>query len=292
MLDEFVLPEQTYHTVMGFVSEGKDGKNFMGDSWNGPLEFIPNTIRLKQNCGGPCGLYAVLQAYILKAKLEETSPLSPHELLITAVLDIMDKLRPQHYVFCQLYDTYEKRLVMYGVDEREAAAKYLDQSGLLYTDIALKLLMISFCYVVGPAILSTHLTRERFVGTDDQHTSLQFVYLMITGRLIDEPNDGYQCLNGLISTGCEDQQDIGFIRAHPTADDVKVGRNLGCPKKDIWVVHTGNHFYAVIRDQNNQIRKYDPFIRNENESEPESSNVCDIIREYDAMSRESANAQG
>ena len=289
MLDEFVLSGENFHKVMGFVSRTTDGRNFMGDQWNGPLEFIPNTIRLKQTRGGPCGLYAVLQAYILKARMENM--LSPHELLITAVLDIMDKIRSNTYVFCQLYDLKMERIVIYGVNEREAAANYLRQSGLLYTNIALKLLMISFCFVLGPAMMSTSVTREPFVSERDQYTSLQFVYFMLTGKVIDEPNDGYQCEHGgLISRGCETQQDIGFIRSHPTENDVKVGRNLGCPKKDIWVVHNGGHFYAVMRGQDNQIRKYDSLAGGEKEFELASAEVCRIIQQYDQMGRDSANA--
>lgn len=252
MFQEFELKDGNFDKVMSFVYDS--GKFTNG--WDGPLRFIGNTIRLDQKCAGPCGLYAVLQAYILK-KRRAFPQMSQEELLIHAVVDVMERCRSL-YTFCQLFAEQEKRILMIGTSEKEAAIQYLKESGLLYTKIALKLLMISYAFSIGPAKLSCFVTREPFVFHGD--TSLQFVYLALTGQVVDEAGDQYVISGDLIAAGCTEKQDIGVIlEADGNGNVVPVGRNLGSPRENIWVVHSGGHFWAV-EYSSEVVRSYDSLL--------------------------------
>ena len=257
MFQNFELRDENFDKIMEFVYDRSKFTN----GWDGPLRFVGNTIRLDQRAAGPCGLYAVLQAYLIKKR--RAYPQMPREeLLMHAVVDVMERCRSL-YAFCQLFSEERKQILMIGTSEKETAIQYLKESGLLYTKIALKLLMISYAFLVGPAKLSCFVTNEPFVVRGE--TSLQFVYLALTGQVVDEAGDQYVVSGDLIAAGCTEPQDIGVIlRADGNGDVVPVGRHLRIPRENIWVVHSGHHFWTV-EYSNGVVRSYDNLLRDSGE---------------------------
>ena len=62
-------------------------------NWEQPLKFRPNSDVLNQTKGGPCGLFAVLDAHIvLKRNESETSSSSQEHLLYSLILDIFERV--------------------------------------------------------------------------------------------------------------------------------------------------------------------------------------------------------
>lgn len=258
MLDSFMIEGENFKKVMSFV-----GANSMREHWDVPLDFLGNTCRLWQPYGGPCGLFAVLQANILLVKRSQPE-LSNMDLLIEAVLTIMIKLRGNAFTFCQLYDENKQQLLILGTNDINTAREYLQLSGWLQTRIAAKLLMISLIYLVGPARMASFALKEVMVD-ETQNTHLQFVLLMLTGMPIDSVSDRYCCKGGVLMAGVTDRQNIGLLLMNEGEAREKVGYTLSSPIEKIWIIYTGSHF-LVIEYYKEKFRSYDNILDNDSES--------------------------
>jgi hypothetical protein len=242
-----------FDTLINFVfSPGTDIA-----PWCTPVGFVGSTIRLYQPMPGPCGLFAVLQAYILLHRKGRPS-LPNHEYLADSVLDIMFRLRRSPvFIFCQIFDPGNKSLLFLSTSDRDAAKNYINDSGFLRTPIAALLLAISFVCIAGPAKLSGLSINEPMLYPDGR-TTVQFVLLLITGNVADSASDDLKVVGSSLYTGVLVRQDIGYLIQDEQEAHDHVGEPLAKPKELIWVRFLGGHFDAIAHAQDG-FRLFDPF---------------------------------
>ncbi|KAK8885439.1 hypothetical protein M9Y10_040887 [Tritrichomonas musculus] len=236
------------------------------NSWIQALTFIPNTQRLSQNESGPCGLFAVLQAYIIAA-IKFNPKYTPQQALQSAVLEIMLKLR-QSFVFCTDFglETGENMesshcyIELEMTDNKQEAEYFLESNNYFSIENVTILLMISFAFLSGPKLLSSFAIPETFI-THDGMTDVHFVYLILTGKAIDVPCDECKNLGGILFSGVKEKQQIGFLSVSEEISE-PIGDNFLYPDYETWVLHYGGHFTAVTR-QENKFYEYDAYNHSE-----------------------------
>lgn len=237
-MEVFELKGDNFAKVMSFVKNGA-----IPEAWRQPIDFVGDTFRLYQKLPGPCGLLSALQAYILVNR-KKNPDASPNELLIQSTLQIMLKMR-QSFVFCQLYDEFNKKLVFYATDNYDVADAYLKDSGFMQCQIAVLLLTISFVVLTGPSLLISYAFPEPFIDLKG-YTTMQFVLLLTTGLITDSLNSEF-CVHGaVLVTGVVLDQDIGMLLVDEEGADQKVGYPLLNPNEKVWIIYYGGHFTSVI----------------------------------------------
>jgi hypothetical protein len=258
------LLARDYDRVMSFLASPSIRPASI-DLWKCPIEFIAvrNAKRLQQPTNGPCGLFAVLQAYILLNSQRFPSD-DPESLLIRSVLDIMAKLRTRAFVFCQLWDASAKKMVLVSFEDRGRASSYLRESRLLHTKIGCLLLAISFIFVAGPKLISTQGMPEQAIAQNGD-TTVAFVLLLITGEAVDCAAGNTRIVGGKVLVGVLSQQEIGYLQVDREASDYTVGRPLSKPTGKVWVQWTGGHF-SVVQAARGGLLEYDPFLMNNQEA--------------------------
>jgi hypothetical protein len=234
------------------------------ESWHTPIDFVCSTLRLYQPHSGPCGLFAVLQAYIL-LNHKHSPGHSNEEYLIDSVLDVMFRLRRSCiFIFCQLFDVPNKTLLFLSTNDRPTTKKFIEESGILKTSIGALLLAISLICLAGPAKLSSLSLNEPMLSQDGK-TAVQFVLLLITGNVADSASDDLKVVGSVLYTGVLVKQEIGYlIQDEAEAHDV-VGEPLAKPKELIWVRFLGGHFDAVQFVEGG-FRAFDPYDQTFEES--------------------------
>jgi hypothetical protein len=252
-LTETEIRGQQFDILVNFVFRPGTDLN----SWQTAIEFVESTFRLYQPEPGPCGLFAVLQAYIL-LNHKRNPDHSNQDCLIESVLDIMFKLRQSSvYILCHVFDRENKVLIFVSSDKREAVKKFLDESGILATPIAALLLALSFVCLAGPSKLSSLSLNEPMLEADGK-TTVQFVLLMITGNMADSASADIRVVASTLYLGVLVRQEIGYlIQDEEEAHDI-VGDALGKPKELIWVRFLGGHFDVIVYTED-EFRLFDPF---------------------------------
>lgn len=245
-----------------------NGSSFMDvpKSWVQPLFFIQDTYKLCQNENGPCGLFALIQAYML-ATAKFNPDYSPVETLHESLLEMMLRLR-QMYAFCTDFSigtsnnmNSEHRYIDIQItSSKEEAKNFLNSTNYISIENVTFLLMISFAFLAGPKILSSYSHPETFIDSSGM-TDVHFVYLLLTGEAVDIPSNGCKNLGGILFAGVRDQQQIGFLSF---ADNIseKIESNFTYPLYEVWVVHSGSHFTAIAR-KNNKFIEYDSYVKND-----------------------------
>lgn len=246
LIFKFILPKYS-----------RNGKYFFVDipeNWNQTLSNKSNSYKLVQNRPGPCGLFAILNAYMVNNFKFHRS--SAEDTLHGAILDIMLKLR-QTYAFCTDFklgrnnDTKasDSEMTFFVTKDRGEAQSFLMEYEYCFHKSATFLLMVSFVFLAGPQLLNTFAFPEPFI-TQDYNTDIRFVLLLITGKAVDVPIDDFMIVGGILHTGVTEPQEIGFLKTDDSSDLEKVGQHLRHPEYKTWVIFTGGHFYVISKEQN------------------------------------------
>lgn len=243
-----------------------NGSSFMDipRSWVQPLVFKPDTYLLCQNECGPCGLFALIQAYML-ATAKFNPDYSPVETLHESLLEMMLRLR-QMYAFCTDFsigtsnnmNSDHRYIDIQITSSKEEAKKFLNNTNYISIENVTFLLMISFAFLAGPKILSSYSQPETFI-TSTGMTDVHFVYLLLTGEAVDIPSNGCKNVGGILFAGVRDQQQIGFL-SFADFQSERIGSNFTYPLYEVWIVHSGEHFTAIAR-KNNKFVEYDTYLK-------------------------------
>ena len=221
-------------------------------------------MRFQQNESGPCGLFAVLQAHVLRAK-EKNSNYANEVLLIEAASNLMETLH-KAYVFCLQQIEEEKMLVLYHTTNRDVAERFVQENGFFELPNAMILLEISLTYLAGPGLLNAFATPSPLISEDGM-TDLQFVVLLLTGRVVDTYGESPKVASGMILGAVGEKQDIGFLVADEAELQDHVGLCFTNPLSNVWVAHSGNHFY-VLRYADPDIQIFDNMDKQDHEWRP------------------------
>lgn len=240
------------------------------DSWICPLTFVKNSYKLYQKEAGPCGLFAVLQAYMIMTS-KFNNEFGPEEALYESILEIMLKLH-RSYAFCtdfslgsdEIAKSKNRFIELQITDSKEEALNFLKKTNYTSQKNTAILLVISFAFLAGPKLLSCYAYKETFI-TDVETTDVHFVYLLLTGQAIDIPCDGCTNVGGILCSGIKEQPSIGFLSvnediANENEEQSKeIGFHFKHPMIQSWVIHYSNHFTALSREENGKFYEYNNF---------------------------------
>lgn len=162
-----------------------DSKLTILKNWHQPIKYKPGTELLHQAQGGPCGLFAVLQANLIHRKLSmpEGSEWDKDEQLILSMLDIFARISP-YYVFCTSIDPVGKVFEFLTTQDREEAKRYLTTMNYLEWDQACLFLTVSLTFASGN-LAKLELPPEPYIEAD-KNTTVALVWLIINGTTSTE----------------------------------------------------------------------------------------------------------
>ena len=201
--------------------------------WKVPLKFKQDSIILHQPRPGPCGLFASLQAQIIKHMVLSEGKSENDSSLALSIVDIMDLIQENKYSFCTMLSYQQKKAVFQTTDSRDKALSFLLESQYADKDDSCLLLAFSFVYVASFQEWFNSL-KAPFVY-DDMNTSMQFVFLMVSGRI-----DGQS----------PKQKQIALRVVHNSISELnKYWLNEGATI--VVFLHGQIHFFAVMKDEGN-----------------------------------------
>ena len=249
MLEE-ILSDPLYSRILETVVE--DG--IPPPQWCQPLTFKAQSLCLHQQVGGPCGLFASLQAYILN-RVNVSPELNSTQILIESILDMIETIRPC-YLFITSINTKERILKYVATNDRNEAKDYLRATKWFSHKDAAFLLISSIAMLIGPVWFRQYAIHDRFI-LDDNNTNLTFVLLCLSGEALDSFQDGTVIAGGLAIKGALQTQKFGILATHSHNQFQKVGSYFRNPKVPIWVLYYGMHFTAMTLVGDNYI-EFDP----------------------------------
>lgn len=240
-MEDFVVGDPVYEKMMSYVVDGP-----VPQSWKQPFYFKQGSSSLVQKLSGPCGLFAALQAHIIK-KSGECPQLTPHQLLWESMLEIMKKVRGT-YVFCTLVDSVNHRIAWKATTDLRTAQYFLANSRWTDDPQATLLFVLSITILVGPVWLRYFSIPDHIID-ETGYTNITFVLLLLTGEILDSYIDNYGSIGGMASKGTTVQPDIGLLSNAECTVYQKIGNFFTHPKLNIWVAYYGAHFTVMISNQ-------------------------------------------
>ena len=249
MLEE-IIGDPLYTRILDNVVEGCKPP----PQWRQPLYFKAQSLCLKQNSGGPCGLFAALQAYILY-RIDMSPDLNSTQILIESILDMVETIRPC-YLFITSINHKERILKYVATNDRNEARDYLRVSKWYSLNDAAFLLIASIAMLLGPVWFRQYAIHDRFI-LEDNNTNITFVLLCLSGEAIDNFHDGTAIAGGLVIKGALKKQKFGILSNNSQNKYQKVGSFFRNPENPIWVLYYGMHF-TVLTLENNIFLEFDP----------------------------------
>ncbi|OHS98630.1 hypothetical protein TRFO_34965 [Tritrichomonas foetus] len=207
-------------------------------NWEQPLNFRPNSNNLKQYQGGPCGLFAVLQAHIvIKENDNNFQNASQEHILISLILDIFSRIS-SYYVFCDGFDAKTEYAHFQYTTDLDEAYSFILGTDYIKSYNACLLLTLSIVFAsIGMSDLNV--PAEPYIY-GDRNTTMALVWLMLNGstndaNLAQTENSNYRGTT---------QTQIG-IKVLNNPDKRVVGTWLN-PNANVFVCHRGCHFFVVL----------------------------------------------
>lgn len=237
-MEDFTVRDPVYSKIMGYVCGGPIPK-----SWKQPFYFKPNSPSLVQKESGPCGLFAVLQAYIIK-KASQNPQYTPQQLLWESIIEIESKIRGT-YLFCTYIDPQSKTISWKATSDLRQAQYFLGSSRWTDDPQATLLLTVSLAILVGPVWLRYFSIPDHFID-ETGYTNLTFVLLMITGEILDSYIDDNGFVGGMASKGAKETPEFGLLSNAECTIYQKIGKRFTYPKQNIWIAYYGAHFTVMI----------------------------------------------
>ena len=248
------------HTITGteyrriaaqFFSEkrGKFGRALTINSlhnWMQQIRFRnEKSDLLSQIYGGPCGVFAVIQAYIIKLRqMPENINSSQIDILNEALLSIMECISDE-YSFCVDVNPDQNSASFVTLLDRGQAFLWLCENSYTLNGRSVLLFSFGLTYLARNKDWFGKLP-EPFV-LEDASTSMAFVWLMLTGHA-----------NDIDVSSFKHQTEIG-VRVIGNRDKRVNGTHLN-PGASIFVIHKKYHYFCAIQQGQSSI-VYDPFAK-------------------------------
>nr|CAB3484492.1 unnamed protein product [Digitaria exilis] len=302
------LPPDVAEKLWAMVFGGGVSKAVLAQWTNQGIRFSSDpetTMGLVQHEGGPCGVLATVQAYVLKYLLFFSDDLSNPE--ISSPLYTLGQRRFYQSSFSagddfsSLTDDRKTRALVHAMVEilflcgtgKRAVVASIACINRGKTDAVLeglsvesamdlqKVLRTTMLFLIS-ALLSRGLEyiqedrddpSQPLVTAPFGHASQEIVNLLLCGEAVPNVFDGKMDLGGGMSLkGIPNNVEVGFLTLLESLNLCKVGQYLKCPKWPIWVVGSESH-YTVLFALN-------PNVQEENELEERESR---IRRAFDAQ---------
>lgn len=228
-------------------------------SWRVPFTFKNGTTNLSMEKNGPCGVISSLQAYMIKYIQNSTEKKFPYDILDECILEIMCQIR-NSYVFVTDINEEKKRIKFLVTDDIEDARTYLNECQWTRYPYAILNFTLSIVMLVGPAWLKYSSIAEPVID-ENGYTSLNFVYLLLTGEVIDNFHRNNLMTGRIVSKGVSKPSEIGLISVASNGEG-NVGVYASVSKANIWLYFNGSHFTVWIYSQSESI-ELDPLISSE-----------------------------
>jgi len=279
----------TARTLREVIFGGKGSELWeFGDNWRQPLHFTSvETLGygLWQEQGGPCGLLATIQAYLMKHLLHEMKP--PCDLndatnvkqhrrtaLAAALAEILwvaggrkscvvclyvpedaDQLRGQN-IRTSVYrpDNFTELLTMWRFNSHESVREFLGHN-MHMLEHAAHAGAVSFFYSVvlskGVELIAQEMdnTECTLVGKFG-YCTMEAINLMLVGQAKSNVFDGDKDLSEgtdiMILGGVNQKSDIGLLTLFEVYGSLEVGSNLKSPTLPIWIICSESHFSLLF----------------------------------------------
>lgn len=229
--------------------------------WQGQGFTFSNSIPfgLTQLYGGPCGILAPVQAYVLKYLVFETSNPVPlfgelpqaNEALVFALTSMLMQARSRQNVRVVLGESLSS-LKCYTCNTADQIRSLLNQHvAVLQSPIGVLLFVYSMLLTRGVKEVKADMDppqeqMEQCLVARFGHCSQDLVNLMLTGRAVTNVFDLNKEVGGVTLKGVQAQGDIGFLSLLEALRYTKVGENFKTPKFPIWVVGSASHYTVLF----------------------------------------------
>lgn len=254
--------------------------------WCQGFEFSEDEpAALRQRCGGPCGVLAPVQAYIMKTLLSEAMGQNFKDLtfekckavLVQALCCILTKCKNQttNYYVVTLKDKFVKkdiseegstsntsaspdtedpnafhqRLQIIEMKDIEHVRQfYLDHFHMLENQYGVLVFLYTVLLTKGMQNILGELcdTSEPLIHAVYGHASQPLINLMLTGRIVPYVWDGDKNIGGLALRGINQQSDIGFLTIMEQMQYCTVGNFFKNPRCAIWVLASETHLTVLF----------------------------------------------
>lgn len=233
------------------------------------------TFGLVQPLGGPCGILAPVQAYIIHNLLfvqnihVDTNNDLPLQIdqqqqkntLITVLLDILKRCSINNNLTVVLGETLDQLNTYTSSSTQQLHDLLLSHYTILQSDIGILLFVYSLL-----------LTRTIDQCKDDMddisqpliarfgHTTQELVNLLITGKCVSNVFNGQKIIdkdNNLILKGIDKSYNIGYLTLLESLRYSEVGSYYKQPQYPIWVIGSETH-YTILFGCNTDIDKVNP----------------------------------
>jgi hypothetical protein len=105
---------------------------------------------------------------------------------------------------------------------------------------------VSLATLAGPIWLSYFAIPGAFI-TENGQTSLPFVLLPISGRILDSYHDGNTLMGGIVVKGAAHPVRIGVVSISEFQTYQRLERTFTAPTERIWLGCYGGHFTTIVR---------------------------------------------
>ncbi|CAD6260880.1 unnamed protein product [Miscanthus lutarioriparius] len=294
------LPPDVAENLWAMVFGGGVSKAVLAQWSNQGIRFSSDpetTMGLVQHEGGPCGVLATVQAYVLKYLLffsdDLSNPEFKHWFMLwwrfflcgtgkrAVVASVARANRGK--IDAVLEDlSVESAMDLQKVLRTSTFTSRKDAFNTLLANIPLFESRLGAMLFLISALLSRGLEdiqadrddpSQPLVTAPFGHASQEIVNLLLCGEAVPNVFDGKMDLGGGMSLkGIPNSVEVGFLTLLESLNLCKVGQCLKCPKWPIWVVGSESH-YTVLFALN-------PNVQEENELEEHESK---IRRAFDAQ---------
>uniref|UniRef100_A0A336MR08 carboxylesterase n=1 Tax=Culicoides sonorensis TaxID=179676 RepID=A0A336MR08_CULSO len=264
--------------------------------WCQGFEFSEDEpAALRQRCGGPCGVLAPVQAYILKMLLSEAMGQNFKDLtfekckavLVQALCCILTKCKTTNYYVVTLKDnsnedtdagqsssiaptnpvveenakTFHERLQIIEMKDIEHVRQlYLDNFNTLENQYGVLLFLYTVLLTKGMQNILSEIcdTSEPLIHAVYGHASQPLINLMLTGRIVPYVWDGDKNIGGLALRGVNQQSDIGFLTIMEQMQYCTVGNFFKNPRCPVWVLASETHLTVLFSPENKLVAPETP----------------------------------
>lgn len=211
---------------------------------------------LVQLHGGPCGILAPVQAFVLKFLLFDNAPtLTPDPqqakaALVSALSFCLAQARSSQNVYVVLGDSLSALQIHTCANPDEVRGVLDARMAMFESPIGVLLFVYSLLLTRGIAVVKSDMDqsedRELCLVARFGHCSQDLVNLVITGRAVSNVFDNSKSLGGMTLKGIQSQPEIGFLSLLEALRYTKVGEYFKNPKYPIWVVGSASHYTVLF----------------------------------------------
>ncbi|OQS00966.1 hypothetical protein ACHHYP_02052 [Achlya hypogyna] len=218
-----------------------------------------------QHEGGPCGVMAVVQAYMLRSLFsnapgswQNPTPDQLSRALVDALAHIIWQAGDDKGC-CVALQGAQRTMDQVRVStlaSRAAARDFIERNAAEFAEargFGVVLLVLSVLLTRGPATVAADMdapdgATPTLIGAHDYCTQ-EIVNLLLVGYACSNVFDGTQDLgDGLVLRGIAHQGPVGFLTLFEAYEYMVVGDHLKTPATPIWVVCSESHYSTLFAD--------------------------------------------